>query len=167
MWVVPLWSGGALWRKLIFLDLDGVLNNRTTMDRVTVDPENPFDIIDPVNVKALNRITDATGAWIVVSSTWRFRYPARSIMQIVLSSKGVTGLVEGTTPRLPGFPTRGDEIQAWRNAHPDWKDVQFIVIDDNSDISPFEDRFIKTDPEFGLTETDADKAIELLGGVNG
>jgi len=151
--------------KLIFLDIDGVLNNRTTCDRIDIDPANPYDIIDPVNVKALNRVTDATGAWIVVSSTWRFRYPARSMMQIVLGAKGVTGMVEGTTPKLADMDaTRGDEIKAWFDGHPDWKDATFIVIDDDSDIAPFQDRFVRTSFETGLTGEDADRAIAMLGG---
>lgn len=149
--------------KIVFLDLDGVVNNKTTMDRVTIDPSRPCDIVDPVNAKALNRITDTTGAWIVVTSTWRFRYPARSMMQIALLSLGITGMVEGTTPRLDGEKIRGLEIQAWFDGHPDWKDAEFVVIDDDSDITPFESRFVHTNHEFGLTEADADRAIAMLG----
>ena len=149
--------------KLVFLDIDGVLNNRTTMDRVAIDPNHPCDIVDPVNVKAFNRISDQTGAWIVVSSTWRYRYPARSLMQIVLGSLGIQGIVEGTTPRLPSDATRGEEIQAWFDAHPEWKNAEFIVVDDSSDISPFEDRFVHVSFETGLTEEDAERAIAMLG----
>jgi len=150
--------------KLIFLDLDGVVNNRTTMDRVVIDPSRPLDIVDPINVKAFNRISDQTGAWIVVSSTWRYRYPARSMMQVVLGSLGIHGMIEGCTPRLPGENvTRGEEIQAWFDAHPEWKNAEFIVVDDSSDISPFEDRFVHVSFETGLTEEDADRAIAMLG----
>lgn len=141
---------------LIFLDIDGVLNSQRT-------PFGPCSCeTDPINVKALNRITDATGAWIIVSSIWRFRYPARSMMQALLSAKGVTGVIEGTTPKLTGDSTRGDEIKAWLDAHPGWKDVPFIIIDDDPDIAPFQDRFIQTSFETGLTEADADRAIAML-----
>lgn len=154
--------------KLIFLDLDGCINNRTTMDRFPSFDEDSIYVVEPSCMKALNRIMEETGAMVVVSSTWRFQWPARSLMQMALSARGFHGLVEGCTPRLPGEVTRGREIQAWLNDHNgprQWPNPKFVVIDDDSDISPFEDRFVHTNFEFGLTEEDADKAIALLGKV--
>ncbi|MFA6234131.1 MAG: HAD domain-containing protein [Bacteroidota bacterium] len=147
--------------KLLFLDIDGVLNNRASL------VELPQDAFDPKCVAALNRITDTTGALIVVSSVWRYTYKMRTEMQGCLRSRGVTGKVKGCTPRLSGIKTRGDEIRAWLETNIDAGiingDVQFVVIDDSSDITPFEYCFVQTSPETGLTEEGADRAIALLG----
>lgn len=70
--------------KFIFLDIDGVMNSNLFYSERTQDKryndwikEHPQRIawnacdIDPRAVERLNRLTDATGAKIVVSSTWR------------------------------------------------------------------------------------------------
>jgi len=152
--------------KVVFMDADGVLNNRTTMDRYPPSTSNPAHVVKPPCVAALNRITDTTGAWIVVTSTWRNdpECQARSTMQMHLAARGVTGLVEGCTPRL-AYRTRGEEIQAWLDANNyKYKSLTFVVVDDDSDVAPFEDKFVPTSFETGMTEADADRAIELLGG---
>jgi hypothetical protein len=58
--------------KVIFLDVDGVLNSRGKW--AGCDLANLTDSgtrIDPLAVARLKRIVDATDAKIVVSSTWR------------------------------------------------------------------------------------------------
>lgn len=52
--------------KVIFLDVDGVLNCRASKSRC-----GPYLGIDNDKVKRLRRIVEATGAKIVLTSTWR------------------------------------------------------------------------------------------------
>ena len=53
--------------KLIFLDIDGVLNYEG-YGRLT---RSGTRFVDPVLIKRLKKIIDCTGAKVVLSSTWR------------------------------------------------------------------------------------------------
>ena len=59
--------------KIVFLDIDGVLNTGwwyTQMDRNT--PKDKYGYaFDPKSVANLKRILDETGAEIVISSSWK------------------------------------------------------------------------------------------------
>jgi len=65
--------------RIIFLDIDGVLNNpgtyaptapwRGELDRIIRVP------IAPECMQRLNTLTDATGAKVVISSSWRSAWP--------------------------------------------------------------------------------------------
>ena len=54
-------------RRVIYLDVDGVLNNGSTQE---LSPDG-WTGISPGKVKILRRILDATGAELVLTSTWR------------------------------------------------------------------------------------------------
>ena len=63
--------------KIIFLDFDGILNHEAFYkeryekrnDGNVI--EHPYNQIDPKCVANLNNLCEATGAKIVISSTWR------------------------------------------------------------------------------------------------
>jgi phosphoglycolate phosphatase-like HAD superfamily hydrolase len=148
--------------RLIFLDFDGVLVTRKSWyvrsgNMATGDPDC---------VKALNRILEAAGADIVVSSTWRI---GNSIAQLqeILSSWGVIGEVLDKTPRLIETcgslyvaRPRGDEIATFLE---NYQSVEsFVILDDDADMGELLPRLVQTTFELGLTEADADKAIALL-----
>ena len=64
--------------KIIFLDIDGVMNSEKSLnDFFEQDGEERFEhwIPHPMHVKWLNKITDETGAKIVISSPWRTNRP--------------------------------------------------------------------------------------------
>ena len=52
-------------KKIIFLDIDGVLNSET------YDKNRTAGAIDPECAKRLNRIIKETNADIVISSSWK------------------------------------------------------------------------------------------------
>ena len=55
--------------KVIFLDIDGVLNSEEYYESF---PDGEFiPPIDPVCVERLKRIVDRTGAKLILSSSWR------------------------------------------------------------------------------------------------
>ena len=62
--------------KIIFLDIDGVLNTERQHDRCVeaglAYVDNFGYAFDPVSVANLKRIVDETGADIVISSSWKF-----------------------------------------------------------------------------------------------
>jgi len=80
-------------KKIIFLDIDGVLNNHV-FDRIAGS-----STILPVCVGQLNRIIHATGAAVVLSSAWRYmcldgkEFPAGMTLkgfEYMLRTHGVT-----------------------------------------------------------------------------
>lgn len=148
--------------KVIFLDFDGVLCNHESIAKgygLRTSPEQ-----DPYGphadcVTALNRIIERTGALIVVSSTWRHSGAAN--MRGTLERWGVRGTVVGITPRLPG-KVRGAEIAEWLETYTRYPVESFVILDDDSDMGQLRHRLVKTDNVIGLTEADAERAIEIL-----
>lgn len=138
----------------LFLDIDGVLINRNSLRKASGLKAKA----DADCVAMLNRITDATGARIVVSSTWR--RGGKKVITEKLRLWGVTGRVIGCTPIL-NSGDRGEEIQAYidESARPIGS---FIIIDDDSDMLHLSGRLIQTKFESGLTMSDSEKAIAML-----
>ena len=151
-------------KKLIFLDVDGVLNSDTYW--MSLDEEEKYSLrhLDRNAIKKLKRIVDKTGAEIVVSSTWR---KFKEDMDVLSDSLYVYGLsVMSKTPVLYN-KERGDEISAWFESHPDFKDAVYVILDDDADMNVHMDRLVKTDYRYGLTDSKAEKAIEMLNEEQG
>lgn len=154
---------------IVFLDMDGVLVTRATCGKPRQDP--PYDCysrVDPACVAQLNRITDATGAVIVVSSSWRHGSERRfQKLKVYLADMGVHARIIGRTPQLSGWTgtiwvskQRGDEIQDWISAA--GADVPFVILDDESDMAHLKHRLVQTTFDHGLTREHADAAIAML-----
>lgn len=100
--------------KIIFLDIDGVLNHQNWFSRRhkevnqnDVVSHYPFYEFDPESVEQLNRIINETGAKVVVSSTWRL---GRTITQLqeILDRVGFIGEVIDKTPNFHAKGTDND-----------------------------------------------------------
>ena len=145
-------NGGIV--ATIFLDIDGVLINRNSLRKAS----GLRATADPACVAELNRITDATGASVVVSSTWRRQ--GRRFVTDALRKWGVSGRVIGCTPILNSVD-RGNEIQAYVDAST--RPIgSFVILDDDSDMLHLSGRLVQTEFESGLTRDDAVRAIEIL-----
>ena len=105
--------------KVIFLDVDGVLNCKKT-----ANPRKLPYVVDRRLLARFKRLLDRTGAKVVLSSTWRYD-PAG-----LFSAKHWGIPFIGITPDMPKRPRR-DEIRAWLKKHP--KVTRFAVIDDEDD----------------------------------
>lgn len=125
--------------KVIFLDIDGVLNHQyfyTERSGMDTMPKYPFSEFCPVAVKNLNQLIEATGAKVVVSSSWRTGRTTEQLQEL-LNSVGFKGNVIGKTGNAKitisfnyGFSVgnesassgsesvpRGVEIQHWLSTH--------------------------------------------------
>lgn len=146
------------WRSkpVIFLDFDGVIiNERSIKERRPLSQK-----ADPDCVAALNRITEETGAVIVVSSAWRLDFSEEELSGL-LRGWGVIGYLAGKTPILGRETVRGDEIADWMKAgNVDAADV--VILDDDQDMSVLSPRLIRTESRLGLTMQEAQLAICLL-----
>jgi len=156
-------------QKLIFLDIDGVLNNSGWWEKLYADQSQSPYLFDPQNVTSLNMILDQTGANIVISSAWRHGKKLNWLKKH-LRKQGVRGHVLGVTPdgwNIKSFPenwVRGHEIELWLKRHTDGKAV-FVILDDDDDMGPLMDRLVQTDMKYGLTPELAAKATRMLKGV--
>lgn len=145
--------------RVIFLDVDGVLNCRNRWESLPqANSRSIGSKVDPDAVIRLRAILEATGAKIVVSSTWRHFF-MRELTEF-LHHHGVNrDLVVGQTPYCSSGH-RGEEIQRWLTEHPEVN--SFVILDDDSDVEPFEDRLVQTTWEYGLLDGHVPVAIDVL-----
>ncbi len=156
-------------KTILFLDIDGVMNNRPWYQKLSKeDDPNPY-LFDPNNVVALNSILDQTDADIVISSAWRHGKKLNWFRKH-LKRQGIRGHVLDVTPNgciqkdFPDNWVRGHEIELWLKQHTDGKAV-FVILDDDDDMGPLMDRLVQTEMKFGLTPELAGKAVKMLKGV--
>lgn len=145
--------------RIIFLDIDGVLNTFHSMTR-GLGP-NRLHHFQKSCVKELNRIIKLGEAKIVVSSTWRKHKDWRET-QAHIELEGVRGDIIGRTPSLDSR-IRGEEIQAWLDAYPYQAHIGSIVIlDDDSDMGLLMPWLVQPSMEGGLRRHHGDRALEIL-----
>ena len=142
--------------KYLFLDIDGVLNCSTTKNRIV--PGGAIIGVDPYKVLLLNRIIEATGAKIVLSSSWR-HYPS---LEEHLSEFTIPYIAKtGDSP----CRTRGCEIRDWlEKNHPTRKErdeLRCAILDDDTDFL-YGQALFKTSWKEGLTEQIAGRVIKYL-----
>jgi len=146
--------------RVLFLDVDGVLNSDRFASEGPEAPEGEGwwgpSALDPRALELLRRLVHEARCEVVVSSTWRLNHTRAELSTLL----GVEVL--DVTPRLhrtpDGMPrSRGDEIRAWLEAHPE-VEVWVAVDDDPVDVASF----VRTDPEVGLTEADVEELLAEL-----
>jgi hypothetical protein len=156
--------------KVLFLDIDGVLNSQEFLQNNKNEP------IDRRNVSVLKNIIDKTGAVIVMSSAWRFWFddnlaPEEGYSQYlydILSEFGIK-----IFSKTPDFSTKeirdkktfshvkAKEILAWLNENTSFD--KYVVIDDldllNEEVNA---HLVRTNGEVGITEEDAIRVIDMI-----
>jgi len=145
-------NGQDLTRRVIFLDIDGVLAPITRWDR--------YGDLEPACVRVLNEITVSGGAEVVVSSTWRYGRTVAEL-QAMLEAAGFIGRVVDTTPIGEPGADRGDEIAAWLSEN---AVGGYVIIDDHVNVGELRAQLVLTQPSRGLQPSDAPRAIAMLLG---
>ncbi len=105
--------------KVIFLDIDGVLNSDQTPN-----PRNFPYIIDPVLLARFQKLVRDTAAHVVLSSTWRVDPVG------LLAAKYYNVPFDDVCPDMPNAP-RCEEMQVWLRNHHDA--TRYAVLDDDDD----------------------------------
>lgn len=144
--------------KVIFLDVDGVLNTKKTKDRVSFPPwGQKFRGLDNGKVRRVSKLALETGAKVVISSTWR-EYMDLDELRGLLSKRGFRAEIIGKTPH--GGMTRGEEIQGWidLNGMPD----SFVVLDDIATQFLSCGQQVQTDDSGGFTVGYYKQAFSIL-----
>ena len=168
--------------KIIFLDIDGVLNHQIWFEKwhkseKRTDTEEQYNdsMIDPESVDLLNKIIADTDAKVVISSSWRKNNTIES-MQTLLDKKGFKGEIIGLTPVLyfTGLKDyhysvpRGNEIKAWLEINKGilgdkMSKVKYVIFDDDSDMLLWQrENYFWIDAYCGLTKNIIYKATRFL-----
>ena len=149
--------------KLIFLDIDGVLNSSAWLEDQYKKGRSVSMVreFDRAAIGNLNRVVLGTGAKVVISSTWRLLYSLDHITGMLLDF-GFKGVVIDKTPEI-FRGARGYEIEKWMKEHR-VTPGQVVILDDSSDMGDLGGRRVLVSSRWGLTQGDAKKAIKLLQG---
>lgn len=148
--------------NIIFLDIDGVLNNKSTDEYA---PTGCIGIMDE-KVELLQQLIGRTGAKVVLSSDWRLDKDKNTKDYVYLTNKlnNYNIKIFDITPDIR-WSERGNEILEWLNVH---KVDGWVVLDDidfsgfyNPEILP---HVIITNPEVGLQQSDINLATKIICG---
>ena len=169
-------------KKVIFLDVDGVLNSsRTLYEDISLEDDL---------ISNLKELVDKTGAKIILSSSWRLSTEAIATLMDKLDKFGL--VISGMTcdgvdldwlekyefdttkkyldtkfdydenKQIKITHDRGAEIFKWLHDH---DDCVYVILDDEiEDIKPYfsESVIVKTSYKTGLTKEDVKKAMQIL-----
>ena len=152
--------------KVIFLDIDGVLNRIGCKDLI----HGIYFVMDE-KILLLKEIIEATDAKIVLSSTWRYGIPdvengvysENAFDYLALEKKLAEFDIEimSHTPISdPEF--RGHEIDEWLQT---WKGEtieSFVILDDGDRMKPHNAKLVQTSFMKGLEPKHVKKAINIL-----
>ena len=159
--------------KILFLDVDGVLNTNNTCDMpahdvISIGLSWPCLLSRP-HLRTLKGVLDASGCDIVLSSTWRLNELGCRLLQRGLRAVGIPcERIVGATPDLrPHSHSRPDEILAWLSAHGNgdaptvWAAVDDIPLE-RENPEGMRGRCVLTKMETGLDDEAADACVRLL-----
>lgn len=172
--------------KVIFLDIDGVLNTevgrivRLENGLVTRDEyEELFDEKAVENLKyLLEKVPDAL---LVIESAWKTSIGGISRLRKMWKDRSMPGKIHGVTQDLMDFPEllnldlsdpdnflkvqgkgKGYGIKQWLEQNAP-NDCKYVIIDDVFDFLPEQkNHLVCPDTRIGLTQEDADAAIKIL-----
>jgi len=147
--------------KIIFLDIDGVLNSVETAE------------IFPAAIQNLNHIIQVSNAELVISSFWNYLYPLDQING-KLAEAGVCKPAFAATREIgsnqdhssvvtaSAIGAKSQEIQLWLEKQTGI--TSFVIFDDDPIYisKAHEHHAVIVDPEKGLTKEDADHALLIL-----
>lgn len=156
--------------KVIFLDIDGVMNSVYTRPV----EHGKAVLIHEILVGRFNKILADTGAHWVLSSTWRkFDNWKEEMRNAGLNMDRLLGRTpdfngerwawQKENPDRPAieFMERGKEIQSWIEDHGK-EGMIFCILDDDSDMLPEQKHFKTSFLEGGLTESIAAEVTKYL-----
>lgn len=159
--------------RVIFLDIDGVLNCSTSKSFCHDDLCGIIPGIDSDKVKRLAKIVEGTGAQIILSSDWKDGwekyYTSQKPSHVKyldnhLYKKGKLTIKDKTPTTHKGSWFRGSEILTYLRTHQDIEN--YVILDDtffdDFDNKEIEEHLVLTNREVGLTDGDVKNAIKIL-----
>ena len=154
--------------KIIFLDIDGVLNSIRTRETF-----EDFVFVDDDKILLLKDIIAKTDAKIVLSSSWRNGWQFKDKNPRCANED--VRLFEALQRKLKEFDIelmsytdnfwhRGKEIDTWLKNWNGENIESFVILDDmqKEEFEPNTTHLVQTDISKGLTQQNVDEAIEKL-----
>lgn len=145
--------------KIIFLDIDGVLNSTETAEFI------------PAAIENLNHIIKQSSAEIVISSFWNYLYTFDQINDKLAKIGVCKPAIDATTHleedhssavTVSAVGAKSHEIQSWLTKHDDI-DSFVIFEDDPIYISQAHKHYaVIVDPKKGITKEDTEHALITL-----
>jgi hypothetical protein len=143
--------------KVIFLDIDGVLNSFRTCIATGNYPhglDKGLKHFDWIAIRLLQRLSDSTGVVFVLSSSWRILHDYKDV------GKALDLPIIDATKRLDG--PRGAEIAEWLSRHPEVE--LYAILDDDSDMLDGQLAcFVQTSAYEGLSWANYCRLCSILG----
>eukprot|EP01084_Bolivina_argentea_P312652 541307_1 len=149
--------------KLLFLDVDGVLNGESY---------GYGGVVDSL-LLLLKQIIDQTNCKIVLSTTWRLHQSTRATLLLFMAQAAginVEDIIIGDTPSIED-KRRAFEIESFlksKSFHSEYIVKHWCAIDDmnlNRQNPAFmKNHFVRTNYRTGMTGSDALKVIRMLNG---
>jgi len=163
--------------KLVFVDIDGVLNNKEDGTSCFCMSPDSYGI-SKKNVEVLKMIINETGAKIVWSTAWRYwpddhSYDYNGLM-FKSHFKEVREAFPESTFEIPNCPhllkhTKRDDIMGFfyilkEKTGTEMIDVRYAILDDsfNQGLREFGKAYFQSSLTTGLTEAEADAVINFL-----
>ena len=151
--------------KVIFLDIDGVLNSDEYFDKIkNLDIQGIEQEIDIEKIKLLKKAINETGAKVVLSSSWRYTRNGQQLKELLSNYE----IYVDSTPLIQN--KRGLEIKKWLSEHQCIED--FVILDDEV-FDSYDDVLIKKLVKIsngsghsfgeGLLPRDVNEIIKRLG----
>ena len=161
--------------RLIFLDIDGVLNSTAWAEsrpRVSaIPPEKAIHAyedqrLDPDCVSRLQWLAGEACADLVLTSTWRLRMPQAEVVRLLELYGYAHPPLIGLTPMLRTVladgrdVTRGHELEAWLS-RPGTVRRPYVGLDDEPQYLAHQP-LVLTDPDLGLQDHHVRAALALF-----
>lgn len=174
--------------KILFLDIDGVLNS-TRSSLAFANSGEPNQIIaplafstvpeygepvyaqetfrlDPVAIGLLRRVIADTGAKIVISSSWRNGSAVEHFHKMFdCYGWDTREIIIDFTPQFGRI--RGDEINKWFEKNQHLGVTHYVIVDDHADFyPPQQQHLVQTNLNIGFSHVTHFQCIEKLGAVS-
>ncbi len=134
-------------RRIIFLDIDGVLTTFRSNDQ-----------LDPVCITELDWLIDTTGAEVILTSSWRDSIGLAATRRR-LAAAGFRGKIARAAPPL-AHGSRSDEIDAVLASLAE--EARFAILDDVPVAKHLRRNLVLVDEFAGLTGLDVTVASRIL-----
>ncbi len=151
--------------KLVFLDIDGVLNNKSDSSGYFDFNPDTYGLSDK-NLFVLDNLLTRIGedVHVVISSDWR-KYSVEHVYYH--NGKGYRSQLGKLLKEFPEFDvcphvdgaSKLEDISIYLQKNPH---ENYVVIDDDRRLCAFGEHFFRIDSENGLTDADVEKIVSYL-----
>lgn len=154
--------------KILFLDVDGVLNMDADFVLPLSPPNNGYKVLNKNLVRSMEKFVADNDITIVWSSTWRL-YPEQmeyiqnqTLLRNYEHEDWCTIQIKGGISGPLKYGYRGYEVDDWLERHKG-EYTHWAIIDDYAQFLPEQQlNFVQTDESKGVTEEDFGKLKEIL-----